>query len=431
MVRITVIGAGSAGLISALIIQNKHNSAKVTVIGSDKIPVIGVGESTVGSFGEVMRDHIGMDMNEFIREVKPTAKYGLWLDFGKSDFHYTFQTAFDRQEYNKAFPEGFYFKGGNYGHNQYSRDMINRSRTEPNSSSDSFNFDNGLFLMYLKKLAISRGIDFKEDTIKTIQREGDNVVSLNGIHKADYFIDCSGFNPLLSKEKWKSYEDTLVNDRALIFTRETGDKTRPYTKATTMNNGWLWEIDHSNRTGFGYVYSSKYITDDGALEEVQKHLGIVIPKHRVIKFKTGRLERHWVGNVITLGNTDGFIEPLEATSLMVIGGLSINIADIIRYGDKMGDLPEQYNDFVNVYYDNIHDFILAHFIYNKKLDTKYWIDYRARKVLFTKDRVGSKILKRYLNNDVHLKFMSNVFDESNPFGLDGWFSIFRGLDVNV
>jgi glycine/D-amino acid oxidase-like deaminating enzyme len=65
MVRITVIGAGSAGLISALIIQNKHNSAKVTVIGSDKIPVIGVGESTVGSFGEVMRDHIGMDMNEF------------------------------------------------------------------------------------------------------------------------------------------------------------------------------------------------------------------------------------------------------------------------------------------------------------------------------------------------------------------------------
>ena len=116
---------------------------------------------------------------------------------------------------------------------------------------------------------------------------------------------------------------------------------------------------------------------------------------------------------------------------MVIGALSINIADIIRYGDKMGDLPEQYNDFVNVYYDNIHDFILAHFVYNKKLDTKYWIDYRARKALFTKDRVGSKILKRYLNNDVHLKFMSNVFDDSNPFGLEGWFSIFRGLDVNV
>jgi|TARA_R110002126_G_scaffold82755_1_gene202546 tryptophan halogenase len=431
MVRITVIGAGSAGLISALIIQNKHNSAKVTVIGSDKIPVIGVGESTVGSFGEVMRDHIGMDMNEFIREVNPTVKHGLWLDFGKSDFHYTFQTAFDMQQFNKAFPEGFYFKGGNYGHNQYSRDMINRSRTEPNSSSDSFNFDNGLFLMYLKKLATSRGIDFKEDTIKTIQREGDKVVSLNGIHKADYFIDCSGFNPLLSKEKWKSYEDTLVNDRALIFTRETGDKTRPYTKATTMNSGWLWEIDHSNRTGFGYVYSSKYITDDEALTEVQNKLKIKIQDYRIIPFKTGRLERHWVGNVITLGNTDGFVEPLEATSLMVIGALSINIADIIRYGDKMGDLPEQYNDFVNVYYDNIHDFILAHFIYNKKLDTKYWIDYRERKVLFTKYRVGSKILKRYLNNDVHLKFMSNVFDDSNPFGLEGWFAIFRGLDVNV
>ena len=431
MVRITIVGEGSAGLLAALIIQNKNKTAKVIVIGSNTIPVIGVGESTVGSFGGLMRTHIGIDMNEFIREVNPTLKHGLWLDFGKSDFHYTFQTAFDLQKFNKTLPEGLYFKGGNYGHNEYSKDMINRNRPNPDKLSDAFNFDNGLFLKYLKKLAIRRGIDFKEDIIKTIQREGDTILSLNNIHKSDYFIDCSGFNPLLSKEKWKSYKETLVNDRALIFTRETNDKVRPYTKATTMNNGWLWEIDHSNRTGFGYVYSSKYTTDDNALEEVQKHLGVTVLKHRIVKFKTGRLERHWVGNVITLGNTDGFVEPLEATSLMAIGHLSIYIADIIRYGDHMGDLPEQYNDFVNTYYDNIHDFIFAHFIYNKKLDTQYWKDYRKREKLFTKDGVGNTILQHYLKNGVHLKFISHAYNETNPFGIEGWFAIFRGLDVNV
>ena len=83
MVRITIVGEGSAGLLAALIIQNKNKTAKVTVIGSDTIPVIGVGESTVGSFGNLMRTHIGIDMNEFIREVNPTLKHGLWLDFWK------------------------------------------------------------------------------------------------------------------------------------------------------------------------------------------------------------------------------------------------------------------------------------------------------------------------------------------------------------
>ena len=431
MVRITVIGAGSAGLLSALIIQNKNKLAEVTVIESSNVPVIGVGESTVGQFVTAMKLHIGIDIDEFIREVHPVSKYGLWLDFGKKEFHYSFDTAFDMQFYDKELPEGFYFNGGNYGNTLWSRRMISRSDSTADNRSTAFNFDNRLFLAYLRKLAVSRGIIFKDDKINTIQREGDTILSLNDIYKADYFIDCSGFNPLLSKEKWKSYKDTLINDRALIFTRKTDDIVRPYTKATTMDNGWLWEIDHYEHTGFGYVYSSEYSTDQNALEEVQKHLGIIVDEHRVIKFKTGRLERHWVGNVITLGNTDGFIEPLEATSLMMITNMSIQIADIIRYSAAKGDLPEQYNDFVNEYYDNIHDFILTHFIYNKKLDTKYWIDYRARKALFTKDRVGSKILKHYLNNGVHLKFTSHMFSETNPFGLDGWFSIFRGLDVNV
>jgi|TARA_R110000851_G_scaffold222778_1_gene375607 tryptophan halogenase len=431
MVRITVIGTGSAGLLSALIIQHKNKSADVTVIGSDKIPVIGVGESTVGSFASLMINHIGIDIEEFIREVNPIPKYGTWLDFGKKEFHYTFDSAFDMQYYDKELPEGFYFEGGNYGYSEWSKRMIHRTNSIADKHTSAFNFDNKLFLAYLRKLAVSRGIKFKNDIIKTIQRDGDIILSLNNIHSADYFIDCSGFKSLLSNEKWKSYKDTLINDSALVFTIETGDTVRPYTKATTMNNGWLWEIDHNNRTAFGYVYSSKYTTDDNALEEVQKHLGVTISDYRIIKFKTGRLDKHWVGNVITLGNADVFLEPLEATSLMIIMHLSIHVADIIRYGDNMGDLPEQYNDFVNLYYDNIHDFIFAHFIYNKKLNTKYWKDYRKRSQLFTKNGIGNDMLQHYLKNGVHLKFKSHIFSEENPYGIEGWFAIFRGLDVNV
>jgi tryptophan halogenase len=425
--KIIIVGSGSAGLITALMLNNNIPDVEILIIKSQHKKIIGVGESTVGSFNTFLVDLLGIDKNDFIINVKPVTKYGISFEFGKNDFHYTFDTVFDYEFYNEKLPIGFKFNGGNYGNSEFSTNMINKSNPYKYNTG-AYHVDNRLFIDYLEKISHKRGIKFINDDIISVKREGDNIVSLNEKYVSDYFIDCSGFKPVLSNEKFYSYEDVLVNDRALFFRTKTTDTLKPYTQSTTMNCGWLWRIDHSTGfTGNGYVYSSKYITDEEAKKEVEQKLKIKLENSRIIPFKTGRLEKHWVGNVITVGNSDGFVEPLEATSLMTILQLSKDFSQIIKYGDNKGDLINRYNDFTNIYYDNIRDFILLHFCFNKRKDTKYWSDYSKRVNKLKINSQSYEILYYYLNNDVHIKYLSQIDELSNPFGYEGYYSILRGL----
>lgn len=424
--KVIIVGGGTAGYLSALMLSFKTNY-EVTIIKSPKISVIGVGESTVGSFISNIRDHCGINMEEFNFYVRPVTKHGIEFDFGEKIFHYTFDTAFDSQEFKNDLPDGFNFKGGNYGNSKFSRYMIEKINAHPNSESLAYHIENSSFLDYLEKVLLSRGVKIISEEITDIKKDGNIVKSLNNKYEADYFIDCSGFKSILSNSEWYSYDNMLINDRALFFKKSLGDSIRPYTKATTMNNGWLWEIDHHDITACGYVYSSKHITDDKAKLEAESKLNISIDESRVIKFKTGRLEEHWIGNVITLGNSDGFIEPLESTSIMVILKLSIEFIDIMRYEDN-DDLIKKYNVFVNDYFDTIRDFIFIHFAFNKKLDTDYWKECRSKSGLL-QSGIGAELLEYYIKNNTHLKFLTQVYVDKNPFRLEGWWALFRGLGV--
>ena len=296
--KITVVGSGTAGLLSALVAKNKLPKAEVIIIADPDTKVIGVGEGTVASFCHMLESNAGIDIDDLIAKVKPIVKYGLRLNFGKKDFHYAFETVYDFQYDSKELPQGFYFEGGVWGQSNHSMNMLNKTNAYAGRVTGAFHIDNKLFLSYLTKLCNERGIDIITDKIESIQREGDNITSLNEKYVSDYFIDCSGFNPLLSKAKFHSYDKILLNDKALFFRTKTTDTLKPYTEATTMNCGWLWRIDHSTGfTGNGYVYSSKYITDEEAVKEVEQKLKIKLEDSRVIPFKTGRLEKHWIGNV--------------------------------------------------------------------------------------------------------------------------------------
>ncbi len=423
--NVTVVGAGSAGLLSALTVKYKVKNCIVTVIRDPNEPVIGVGESTIGSFMDFLTSSLGIIVDDFMEYVKPVIKYGIYFKFGKKDFHYTFDNAFDYQQYTEQLPQGFDWEGGNYGNTQYSKIMLEKGTGD---YSGALHIDNKLFLEYLEKIALERGIIIIDDKVNSIQREGDIISSLNDKYRADFFIDCSGFKSILSNEKFVSYSDSLVNDRAIFFRTKTKEKIRPYTQSSTMKSGWFWEIDHSQGyTGNGYVYSSKYITDEQALNEVEEKLKTKIDDYRIIPFKTGRKDKHWVGNVITIGNADGFVEPLEATSIMVIHKSITMVAMIIGYDDKRGDLIERYNKFINEYYDLIRDFILIHLCFNDRLKTPYWKDYRKRINKLPKDGLGYYLLKYYLKNNTHILFVSESYNDVNAFGLDGWYQLYRGL----
>lgn len=422
--KIIILGAGSSGLISALVLKNKLKDCNIVIIRSTK-PVIGVGEATVGSFVKSLKDHMGINLDDFIKNVKPINKHGIWFAFGKNDFHYTFDTAFDYHVFKENDPIGFKFDGGNFGNSRLSRLMINNEEVFANHNSTGLHLDNKLFLKYMENECIKRGIKIIDDKITSVEynKIGD-VSSLNKKYKADFFVDCSGFKSLLNKSKWVSYSKMLINDRALVFVTNT--KLRPYTKATTMNNGWLWEIDHLNSATYGYVYSSKYTDEKNILKEL-KNKGMNVSNYKIIKFKTGRKEKPWIGNTVTIGNSNMFVEPLESSALMAVIENIVDVADILRYKNR-GNLIELYNKNCNIYYDNIRDFVFCHFCFNKKLNTKYWVDYRKRSYMLNNKSLASNVISYYKINNTNIKFTGSFY-HNNPFGLEGWHSILRGLDV--
>ena len=426
--NIVIVGGGTAGYLFASMLSHKTDY-NITIIESPNIPTIGVGEGTIGSFIQYIVDQCGINIEEFNFYVRPVTKHGIEFDFGDKLFHYTFDAVFSFQEFKEDLPNGFRFKGGNYGNSPLSKQMIEKTFAHPNSQSRAYHIPNIPFLNYLKKILLHRGVTMISEEITDIKRDGDIIQSLNNKYEADYFIDCSGFKSILSNSDWYSYDNMLLNDRALFFQKELGGSIRPYTKATTMNSGWLWEIDHIDRTGCGYVYSSKYITDEEAKIEAESKLDIIIDNSRVIRFKTGRLKEHWIGNVITLGNSDGFIEPLESSSIMVILKLSWDIIDIIRY-DKKDQLYliEKYNIYVNDYLDNIRDFVFTHFAYNKKLDTEYWKECRSKSGLL-QNSIVADLLEYYKNFNTHLKYISYFNADTDAYGVEGYWSLFRGLGI--
>lgn len=427
--NVIIVGDGSAGIISAIMLKHKIPHANVTIIKSSKINVIGVGESTTGTFTGMLDIHMGININDFVKKVNPVSKYGTLFKFGDSDFYYAMDSIFDKHDPKKDFPEGFYMKGANYGSTELSQLMINKQGIEFNENTLGLQLDNEKFLNYMNEHAKNIGINFITDTIDTVEREGNNIKSLNKKYFADIFIDCSGYNAVLSNEEWVDYSDYLINDRSFLFQTPLKGRVRPYTTATTMDSGWLWELDHFTHTVNGYVYSSKYSTEDEIKNELENHFKIKIKEHRVVKFTTGQRKKHWVGNCITIGNSDIFLEPLEATSLMVITRLINDMIDILRFGDKCGDLKDRYNIFTDKMFKNIRDFIFIHFCFNTKKDTKYWKDYNNRYTMIDDNSFCNDMIQYHLINDAHVKFVPLVTDEINPYQFEGWINLFRGLNV--
>lgn len=423
MVKLVVAGTGTAGYLSAAILKNTIPDADITILDGGS-GVIGVGEGTYCSFIGTVTSRAGIDINELVSEVKPVAKFGIEFDFGKRIFHYTFGTTFDWKYNKEKKPIGFNFDGGNYGHSEYSRRMINKIGVTSIEPNHAMHLDNKRWLEFLRKHVIKQGVKIIKDTITSVERKGDNITSINNKYKADYYIDCTGFKGILTKSKWIPYKN-LKNDRALFFMTKDDEPIRPYTLATTMNSGWLWQIDHMDSTSNGYVYSSKYITDEDAKKEVEDKLGVDV-KGRVIKFIPGRREKIWTGNVISIGNSGGFIEPLEATSISIILHNATILSDIIHSGPN-DYLIDRFNNQMNERYDVIADFISVHFIYNKKLTTPYWKDYN--KLSVKKGTLADEIITYYKHNNVNIIMTTQFYDNSNPFDLEGWWSILRGLDV--
>jgi tryptophan halogenase len=253
--------------------------------------------------------------------------------------------------------------------------------------------------------------------------------------EADLFIDASGFrSELLGRamnEPFVSFEASLFCDRALVGSWDrTDDFIYPYTVAETMDAGWCWRIDHEHSVNRGYVYSSRFITDDQARDEFVRKNPKVKPWDHVVKYRSGRYRRGWVDNVVGLGNACGFVEPLEATALMVLCGQSKMLVDLLQHSElsPTPSIRDLYNRAFVEIWDDIRDFLSIHYKFNTRLDTPFWQTCRAEA-----DVSGCAELLRFFGENgptgLCRHLLRGLPGIANQFGVEGYLVMLVGNRV--
>lgn len=406
--HICVVGDGVSGLMSANFFAGLYYIEKVTLIGSPKIPTIGVGESTTLNF-EVLHKLFDLDLNSFIKESDASVKLGvMYSNWSKRDFLHHFKMPSLYQKYNLSAAQYSGFLG-NKDKNTHIHDLIASKLykdakknlipyTESNPLyANSWHFDAGKYISYLKKLAKNhRKIIIVDDTVTKCNFNQyeyiDSIIldSNTSIH-ADYFVICTGQNSKtndLFKIKYHDISDVLLTNKALFFPKEYTDKKKefhPYTIAKTMKNGWRWITPTWSRVGTGYVFSDHHITVDQAIEEFQEEIGNsnIIPN--VVDFYPRYSVSTFNQNYITLGMCGGFLEPLDAPGLSISSIFTMTLGNIFRHKNIVSDIKNKtidpnywadFNCFAKELYEKWACFILTQYKTSHRNDTQFWIDHK-------------------------------------------------------
>ena len=447
--NVIVLGAGSAGLIAAISLKRKIPRLAVTVIRSKSIGVIGVGESTTPNFPRHLFDYLGIPRKLFYQRVRPTWKLGikfLWGKYGR--FDYTFNNQLDTQFGDLSKPTGFYCRDG----------MDNISATgalmrqgmafgrQANGAPDvhpfhAFHIENKHFLDVMEAVAREHGITFVDGDVTAVERvttegvAGVAAVQLDDGQRlaADFFIDCSGFrSELLGRtleEPFDSFKSSLFCDRAVIggWKRRPGEFILPYTVAETMDCGWAWQIDHEQFINRGYVYCSSFISDEDATKELVRKNPQITDVPQTVKFKSGCYKRLWVGNVVALGNSSGFVEPLESTAIMLLCSHIQTLIDLLQHNDlrPTASMRQLYNDITYASWQDIRSFLSLHYKFNGLLDTPFWQQVRAEADVSS---VG-EMLEFYKANGPTGFCRYRMPQSRSDFGLEGYLVMLVGNAV--
>ncbi len=385
--RIGVIGGGSAGYLTALGLRAHLPGVEVTLVESPTIPIIGVGEASTPDLVEFLHRELRVDEASLYREVRPTWKLGLDLDWGKpgrGSFRFPFAASWALEAWGADRPDTMSLGAALMaaGKGPVVRDDDGAVRSLLSEMPFAYHLDNQRLVAFLQKLAHERGIGRQLATIASVERGPDGSIAALVTDDArrlsfDLYLDCSGFASLLLgrtlETPWQSYAGSLFNDRALVGGWSHGGRFDPFTRIETMQAGWCWTIPTPEANHSGYVFSSSFLSPEGAERELRAHLP-TIGDTRLVRFRTGRFRDAWVHNVIGLGNAYGFVEPLESTSLHLVIHA---VGELRRAVSMMGsgdDEPARrlFNERVGAHWDYLRDFLAVHFRFNERVASDYW-----------------------------------------------------------
>jgi len=399
---ITIVGGGSAGWMAAACLATYlGKSARVRLVESEEIGIVGVGEASVPHIRLFNGQWLGIDETEFVKRTHGTVKLGIefndWARIGDSYLHgfgaigravgplpfHQFWLKLHKQ--GRAAPLGAYSAQTVMApQGKFAPGDRNAAPGSPVADiAYAYHFDATLYARFLREVAESRGVQRIEGKIVKVNQRADNgfvesLVLENGqVVDGELFIDCSGFRGLLIEETLKTgyvdWSHWLPCDRAMAVPSEKVEPITPYTKATARAAGWQWRIPLQHRTGNGYVYSSKYISDDEAAATLLANLdGKALAEPRPLRFTTGMRSKFWNKNVVALGLASGFLEPLESTSIYLAQSGITRLLSLFPKRDFSPMLSERYNRESAFEYERVRDFLILHYHATERADTPFW-----------------------------------------------------------
>jgi len=446
-VNVTIVGGGTAGwMTAAALVKLLPTRCNVHLVESEAIGIVGVGEATLPHI-RAFNERLGIDEAEFMATTRATFKLGIefqhWGRVGDSYIH-PFGT-FGRGSGEPDFHH-YWLRLRQAGHavpdlENYSlacmMARLNRFAL-PNPDPDeltstfgyAYQFDATLFAPYLRRLAEGLGARRTEGRIVEVVRDGESGdVSAVRLESGEtiggnLFIDCSGFvSLLLGKalgEPFQDWSKWLPNDRATAMPCRTETALTPYTGVIAMDAGWRWRIPLQHRTGNGYVYASAFLSDEKAAEALIASVeGEPIAAPRVLRFKAGRRERSWVGNVVGVGLASGFLEPLESTSIYLIQAAITALLELFPDGPIAPVLRDEFNRLVDLEYDRIRDFLILHYHATERSDSEFWNYVRTMEI---PDTLKEK-MELFRRRGRVVKYREGVFLDAS------WIAVYLGQGV--
>lgn len=440
--KIIIVGGGSAGWMSAAALSNALNGqCEISVIESDAIGIVGVGEATIPPI-RVFNQSLGINEAEFVAKTNATFKLGIqFINWRQKNSHYfhpfgTYGRQFDtvplHQYWYKAFTESKaapldeYCMAWHLARKHKFTHPIADKRNVMSTFEYAYHFDASLYVEFLKQYSIKKGVKRIEGTIVDVAQHKhsghiESVTLESGLQiDGQLFIDCSGFRGLLIEQTLKTgyerWDNWMLCDSAWAVPSGP-KKQRPYTRSTAHDAGWQWNIPLQTRTGNGHVFSSNFISKERALDTLLANLEAEpLAEPRLLNFTAGRRKLFWNKNVIAIGLSSGFIEPLESTSIHLI---QAGIAKLLAlFPDTNFDQStiDEYNRIAIGEMERIRDFIILHYKINDRNDSEFW---RYCKQMTIPDALQNKI-------DHFRNYGRLVKSDLDLFGNASWLAVHIG-----
>jgi tryptophan halogenase len=444
---IVILGGGTAGWMaaSALVSLIPASRCRVTLVESDEIGIVGVGEATLPHIKN-FNDSLGLDEAEMMRITNATFKLGIqFVDWGSRGTSYIHPFGVHgssasglgfHQQWRRSLEAGrewgleeFSFACMAAKANRFDFPAVGKP-TVNSTFAYAYHMDANLYGRHLRRLAEQRGVERVEGKVCDVEQRAESgeitALLMEGGKRVsgDFFIDCSGFRSLLLAGKfgvgWDDWSKWLPCDRALPVPTERCGELTPYTRVSAMKAGWRWRIPLQHRTGNGYVFSSRFTDEEKAREELLAALDEpVLAEPRLLKFQAGRRVKSWEGNCLALGLSSGFLEPLESTSIYLIQIAIMHLLQLLPTRQHDPRLVDEFNVRMDIEYERIRDFLILHYHLNSREDTELWRYCRSMDV------------PESLYRKIALFRHSGIVEQYRDglFTLPSWVSVFVGQGV--